>query len=52
MKETILSRSAINIYKIAFNDAISQGVEVIILVVSWNVDGEATFVSCDLPVNL
>ena len=40
------------IYKIAFNDAISQGVEVIILVVSWNVDGEATFVSCDLPVNL
>ena len=40
------------IYKIAFNDAIKQGVEVIILVVSWNVDGEATFVSCDLPVNL
>ena len=40
------------IYKTAFNDAISQGVEVIILVVSWNVDGEATFVSCDLPVNL
>ena len=40
------------IYKTAFNDAIKQGVEVIILVVSWNVDGEATFVSCDLPVNL
>ena len=40
------------IYKAAFTDAIRQGVEVIILVVSWNVDGEATFVTCDLPVNL
>jgi DNA-binding sugar fermentation-stimulating protein len=39
------------IYKTAFNDAISQGVEVIVLVVSWNADGMATFVSCNLPVN-
>ena len=39
------------IYKAAFNDAISQGVEVIVLVVSWNAQGEASFVSCDLPVN-
>ena len=39
------------IYKTAFNDAISRGVEVIVLVVSWNTDGIATFVSCDLPVN-
>jgi sugar fermentation stimulation protein A len=39
------------IYKAAFNDAISQGVEVIVLVVSWNAQGEANFVSCDLPVN-
>jgi len=39
------------IYKEAFNDAIKQGVEVIVLVVSWNAEGDATFVSCDLPVN-
>jgi sugar fermentation stimulation protein A len=40
------------IYKAAFNDAISQGVEVIVLVVSWNAQGEASFVTCELPVNL
>lgn len=40
------------IYKAAFTDAIRQGVEVIILVVSWNAQGDATFVSCDLPINL
>ena len=39
------------IYKAAFNDAIKQGVQVIILVVSWNTQGEASFVSCDLPIN-
>jgi sugar fermentation stimulation protein A len=39
------------IYKAAFNDAISQGVEVIVLVVSWNAQGEASFVTCDLPIN-
>jgi DNA-binding sugar fermentation-stimulating protein len=39
------------IYKVAFNEALKQGVEVIVLVVSWNANGEASFVSCDLPVN-
>lgn len=39
-------------YKTAFNDAIKKGVEVIILMVSWNALGEANFVTCDLPVNL
>jgi sugar fermentation stimulation protein A len=39
------------IYKAAFNDAISQGVEVIVLVVSWNTQGEASFVTCELHVN-
>ena len=39
------------IYKEAFNEAIKQGVEVIILVVSWNAQGEATFITCDLPIN-
>ena len=39
------------IYKAAFNDAIKQGVEVIVLVVLWNAEGEASFVTCDMPVN-
>jgi DNA-binding sugar fermentation-stimulating protein len=39
-------------YKEAFNEAIKKGVEVIVLVVSWNANGEAKFVKCDLPVNL
>ena len=39
------------IYKEAFNEAIKHGVEVIVLVVSWNANGEASFVTCDLPVN-
>jgi DNA-binding sugar fermentation-stimulating protein len=39
------------IYKVAFNEALKQGVEVIVLVVSWNANGEASFVTCDLPVN-
>ena len=40
------------IYKEAFNEALKKGVEVIVLVVSWNANGEANFVKCDLPVNL
>ena len=39
------------IYKAFFNDAVKQGVEVIVLVVSWNANGEASFVTCDLPIN-
>ena len=39
-------------YKAAFNDALKKGVEVIILMVSWNALGEANFVTCDLPINL
>ena len=39
-------------YKEAFNDALKKGVEVIVLVVSWNANGEANFVKCDLPINL
>ena len=39
------------IYKAAFNEAIKEGVEVIVLVVSWNTQGEASFVTCDMPVN-
>ena len=38
-------------YKAAFNDALKKGVEVIILMVQWNTNGEANFVTCDLPVN-
>lgn len=39
-------------YKAAFNDAVKKGVEVIILMIEWSVNGEAKFVTCDLPVNL
>jgi DNA-binding sugar fermentation-stimulating protein len=39
-------------YKAAFNDAVNKGVEVILLMVTWNALGEANFVTCDLPVNL
>ncbi len=39
-------------YKAAFNDAVKKGVEVIILMIEWTVNGEATFVTCDLPINL
>ena len=39
-------------YKAAFNDALKKGVEVIVLMVKWNANGEANFVRCDLPVNL
>ena len=37
--------------KTAIKEAIKQGVEVIVLVVSWNAEGEASFVTCDMPVN-
>ena len=40
------------IYKNAFYDALKCGVEVIVLMVSWNSDGEAKFVSCEIPVNM
>ena len=39
-------------YKSAFNEAIKKGVEIIVLVVSWNEQGEAAFIRCDLPVNI
>jgi len=39
-------------YKVAFNDALKKGVEVIVLMVQWNANGEANFVTCDLPINL
>ena len=39
-------------YKKAFDDAIEKGVEVIVLVVSWNINGEAKFITCDLKVNM
>ena len=39
-------------YKAAFNDALKKGVEVIVLMVKWNANGEANFVTCDLPINL
>ena len=39
-------------YKAAFNEAVKKGVEVIILLIKWNANGEATFVTCDLVVNL
>jgi len=39
-------------YKASFNDALKKGVEVIVLMVKWNANGEANFVTCDLPVNL
>ena len=39
-------------YKSAFKEAVNKGVEVIILMVTWNALGEANFVTCDLPVNL
>tara|TARA_Y100001970_G_scaffold294325_2_gene450593 strand:+ start:1079 stop:1945 length:867 start_codon:yes stop_codon:yes gene_type:complete len=39
-------------YKAAFNEAVKKGVEVIVLMVEWNKDGEAKFARCDLVVNL
>jgi sugar fermentation stimulation protein A len=39
-------------YKTAFNNAIKKGVEVLILMIEWSANGEAKFVTCDLPINL
>ena len=39
-------------YKAAFNEAVNKGVEVILLMVQWNANGEANFVTCDIPVNI
>tara|TARA_B110000444_G_scaffold254231_1_gene286375 strand:+ start:770 stop:1636 length:867 start_codon:yes stop_codon:yes gene_type:complete len=39
-------------YKVAFNEAVKKGVEVILLIVKWNTNGKANFVTCDLPINL
>jgi sugar fermentation stimulation protein A len=39
-------------YKAAFNEAVKKGVEVIILMIEWTANGEAKFVTCDLPINL
>lgn len=37
-------------YREAFKDAVNAGVEMITMVVQWNVDGEAYFVRDDLPI--
>jgi DNA-binding sugar fermentation-stimulating protein len=39
-------------YREAFKDAITNGVEIITLVVSWNRNGEAYFVRDDLPITV
>jgi len=37
-------------YRNAFTEAVESGVEIITMVVSWNKDGEATFIRDDLPI--
>jgi DNA-binding sugar fermentation-stimulating protein len=37
-------------YRDAFKEAIEAGVEIITMVVSWNRNGEATFIRDDLPI--
>ena len=37
-------------YRDAFKEAVESGVEIITMVVSWNKDGEATFIRDDLPI--
>ena len=37
-------------YRSAFKEALEAGVEIITMVVSWNRNGEATFIRDDLPV--
>ena len=39
------------VYRDAFFTAVNTGVEIITLVVSWNLNGEAYFVRDDLPIN-
>ena len=38
-------------YRRAFKEAVDAGVEIITMVVSWNRDGEATFIRDDLPIS-
>ncbi len=38
-------------YRDAFKEAMEAGVEIITMVVSWNRDGEATFIRDDLPIS-
>ena len=38
-------------YREAFYEATRNGVEIIVLVVSWNRNGEAFFIRDDLPIN-
>jgi DNA-binding sugar fermentation-stimulating protein len=39
-------------YRDAFKQAVEAGVEIITMVVSWNKNGEATFIRDDLPIAL
>jgi len=39
-------------YRSAFKNAIDAGVEIITMVVSWNRNGEATFIRDDLPLSM
>ena len=39
-------------YRDAFKQAVEAGVEIITMVVSWNINGEATFIRDDLPIAL
>lgn len=39
-------------YRNAFKEAMDVGVEIITMVVSWNINGQATFIRDDLPITL
>jgi DNA-binding sugar fermentation-stimulating protein len=39
-------------YRDAFKQAVEAGVEIITMVISWNRNGEATFIRDDLPIDL
>lgn len=43
--------SNIDPIKAAFNEALKKGVEVIVLVISWNSNGEAQFICDNLKIN-
>ena len=38
-------------YRNAFKESVEAGVEIITMVVSWNRNGEATFIRDDLPIS-
>jgi DNA-binding sugar fermentation-stimulating protein len=38
-------------YRNAFKKAVESGVEIITMVVSWNRNGDATFIRDDLPIS-